>query len=161
MPAQRALATRSRIAVTALAAGVVVVVSSACGATGGAPTPVAPCPLLTPTEVSAAAGSTFGPGSPSVSDTGGLICTYKSSKGSASLFSWRGAGPGVRVAPNCSGKLEQADGKGYRGFVCTTNSGIQTMYVAKGNNNLELEIDAAATTGAARSLGALAATRLH
>lgn len=156
------LATASRLATWLAAGGVVAVALTACGGSGRPPAAAAPCPLLTTAEISSATGAAFEAGRPATSEANHatLGCWYNSPKGYAVLWSWRGAGPGSRVAPSCSGKLEQADGSGYRGFFCTSGANVQTMYVAKGNYYLDLEIGAGAAHGAARTLGALAATRL-
>jgi hypothetical protein len=162
MTSNRRAARIHRSALVLAAAAVLSVGTAACGSSGPAPQAVAPCPLLTPAEISAAVGSTFGPGKvqAGVSGANRPGCSYSSPKGYATLWSWRGAGPGARSAPSCPTKLENADGAGYRAFVCTTGANIQTAYVFKGNNYLSLEIGADARPGAARTLGRLAATRL-
>ncbi|ADP82590.1 hypothetical protein [Pseudofrankia inefficax] len=162
MTSNRRAARIHRSALLLAAAAVLSVATTACGSSGPAPQAVAPCSLLTPAEISAAVGSTFGPGKAqvSVSNAKTLGCWFSSPKGYASLWSWRGAGPGARSAPSCDRKIEQADGSGYRALVCTNSANIQTVYVSKGNNYLSLEIGADARPGAARTLGRLAATRL-
>ncbi|WP_045875211.1 hypothetical protein [Pseudofrankia sp. DC12] len=151
-----------RSAALLVAAGLLSGLATACGSSGPASQAVAPCPLLTPAEISAAVGSTFARGREQVSEgqSKRIGCWYNSPKGYASLWTWRGAGPGARSAPSCSGKFENADGASYRALVCTTGADIQTAYVSKGNNYLSLEIGAGAPPGAARTLGRLAATRL-
>lgn len=154
-----------RSALLLVAAAVLSVATAACGSSGPAPTAAAPCSLLTPAEIGTAVGSAFAPGKAQVSTSNSktLGCWFSSlasPKGYASLWSWRGAGPGARSAPSCDRKLEQADGAGYRALVCTNGANIQTVYVSKGNYYLSLEIDADARPGAARTLGRLAATRL-
>jgi hypothetical protein len=158
----RKLATVPRLTASLAASGLLAAALAACGGSGKPPAAAAPCPLLTAAEISSAAGATFKAGRPETSDANHAVlgCWYSSPKGYAVLWSWRGAGPGARAAPACSGRLQQADGSGYRGFFCKTSTDVQTMYVAKGNYYLDLEIGAGAAPGAARTLGALAATRL-
>jgi hypothetical protein len=147
----------------AAAAGAVVAVAAvACGGGGGTSAKaVAACSLLTAAEVSAAAGSTFGAGRPlsSDSDLSTAGCYYTSPKGYTEVWVTPGGAAAALNAPAC-GTLEHADGKGYRGSVCTTRTDVQIMYLASSSSSLVVEVGAAAPAGAARSLGALAAGRL-
>ncbi|MBL7499456.1 hypothetical protein I6A84_17840 [Frankia sp. CNm7] len=140
--------------------------AAACGSAGSAAQAAPPCSLLTAAEVSAEAGSTFQQGTafPSVSDQQVLGCPYGSPKGWVRVWTSRGssgASAGWQDPPACpDGRLERADGAGYRAYACTTGANIQSMYVAKGDNYLEITIGAGAPPGAARALGALAVTRI-
>ncbi|WP_131831496.1 hypothetical protein [Pseudofrankia asymbiotica] len=130
------------------------------------PDAVAPCSLLTATEVSLEAGSTFlqGSESPSEGDHRTLQCPYQSPKGWTYVWTARGAGGtsvGWQEPPRCpDGELENADGPGYRAYTCTTGTNIQYMRVRKGDNYLRVDVGAGAPPAAGRRLGALAAARL-